>query len=62
MLITAALTLAAAAPLVLGAVHHVTVGGLKPDGTPNLVYTPNVVYANPGDDVLFTLLVVLHYL
>ena len=55
MLITAALTLVAAAPLVLGAVHHVTVGGLKPDGTPNLVYTPNVVYANPGDDVLFTL-------
>lgn len=55
MLVSALLSLVASAPLALGAVHYVTVGGLKPDGTPNLVYTPNVVYANPGDQVHFTL-------
>lgn len=36
-------------------VHEITVGGLKPDGTPNLNFSPNNIKANPGDKIKFTL-------
>lgn len=45
----------AAADSYYGAIHEVTVGGLKPDGTPNLNFYPNNIKANPGDKVRFTL-------
>jgi plastocyanin len=48
-------SLAAATNSWHGTVHDVTVGGLKPDGTPDLRFIPNNIKANPGDKVRFTL-------
>jgi hypothetical protein len=33
--------------------HTITVGGLKPDGTPDLTFKPNQVQAHPGDYIEF---------
>lgn len=62
-MLSSLLFLAALAPVALAAIHDVTVGGLQADGkTPLLQYTPNVVYAEVGDQVRFTLYVVAHLL
>ena len=43
------------APFSLAAIHEVSVGGLKPDGSPNLAFYPNNIKAEKNDIVRFTL-------
>ncbi|KAL5519697.1 hypothetical protein ACEPAG_1357 [Sanghuangporus baumii] len=47
------LSAAALAPLSLAAIHEISVGGLKPDGTPNLAFYPNNIKAEKDDIVRF---------
>ncbi|EJC98344.1 uncharacterized protein FOMMEDRAFT_37181, partial [Fomitiporia mediterranea MF3/22] len=44
----------ALAPFALAAVHEISVGGLKADGTPNLNFYPNNIQTGVGDVLRFT--------
>ncbi|KAL5501924.1 hypothetical protein ACEPAH_9185 [Sanghuangporus vaninii] len=47
------LSAAVLAQLSLAAIHEISVGGLKPDGTPNLAFYPNNIKAENDDIVRF---------